>query len=176
MFGSKLRIKTLFTLAAGMLLISGAAQQASAVNIITNGSFEAGFTGWGTKDIAPPFFPLAVRGAGITPGFGLFATAPTDGASVASHGFDGGGPGTIEIFQDLVISASSTATLTFDWRAGWDFFACGTCTGVRMLDLVVQPSGGGGALFTTSILTADPLVTAMLLDTGAGIARNPSNN
>jgi hypothetical protein len=134
-------------------------------NLVVNGSFETGdFTGWGTKDMASPFVPLNVAGPGFTPGFGLFATAPTDGTFVADQGFDGCGPDTIELFQDTTIPGGTSATLTFDWRAGWDFFVDPTT--VRTFDLVVEPAGGGPSLASTNILTADGNVNPIFLDTG----------
>ena len=151
---------------AALVLMFGGVRQVKAVDIMTNGSFETGdFTGWGTKDIADPFYTLEVRVAGNSPGWGLFLTEPTDGSFAATHGFDGGGPDTIEIFQDVAIPPGHSAILTFDWRAGWDFTE-GIPATVRILDLVVQPAGGGSPLSTTNILTADPEVNMVLLDTG----------
>src|SRR2546426_6096057 len=112
-----------------------------------------------------PFIPLQVTGPGFTPGFGLFATAPTNGAFAADEGFDGCGPDTIEIFQDVTIPGGTAATLTFDWRAGWDFFTIPAVA--RTFDLVVEPAGGGLPLATMNILTADPSVDPVKLDTGA---------
>ena len=53
-----------------------------------NGSFETGdFTGWVATDLANPFFPLQVAGAGVSPGFGFFLSAPTDGVFAALTGW-----------------------------------------------------------------------------------------
>ncbi len=155
------------TLVAALAFMFCGVRQVKAVDIITNGSFETGdFTGWGTKDIAVPFYQLDVRVAGTFPsGHGLFPAEPTDGFFAATHGFDGGGPDTIEIFQDVTIPADHSAILTFDWRAGWDFTQGSPAT-VRTLDLVIEPGGGGNPLSTTNILTADPAVNMVLLDTG----------
>lgn len=132
--------------------------------LIVNGSFETGnFTGWGTKDMAVPFVPLAVRGAGFTPGFGLFATAPTDGSFVADSGFDGCGPDTIAIWQDVAIPAGEQAILTFDWRAGWNLFAGPTQN--RKIDFLVEPGGGGTPLQTTNLVTTD-IASNIVGDTG----------
>ena len=70
-------------------------------------------------DLANPFFPLQVAPAGVSPGFGLFASQPTEGQLAAIHGFDGEGPGSIQIFQEVVLPAGST-TVELDYRAGWD--------------------------------------------------------
>ena len=150
-----------------MFIACGYAAQVNAVDIVINGSFETGdFTGWGTKDMATPFYSLGVRSAGTSPGFGLFTTSPTDGSRVASHGFDGAGPDTVEIFQDVTIPANYSADLTFDLRAGWDF-RLGSPGTVRTLDVAIEPSGGGAPLLTTNVLTADASVNLTLLDTGS---------
>jgi hypothetical protein len=63
-----------------MAVFASSALAAPPQQLLVNGSFETGFTGWGTQDLAVPFVALAVRGAGFTPGFGLFQTAPTNGS------------------------------------------------------------------------------------------------
>jgi len=153
-----------FLAAAALLLVT--AGQGRAVDIMVNGSFETGnFTGWVTKDIAIPFFPLAVRGPGTGPGFGFFLSAPTNGNFAVTHGFDGGGPDSIEISQDVVVPAGFSGMLTFDWRAGWNLTTfCGGCSQPRTFDVVIEPAGGGTPLSTTTILTANPQTT--VLDTG----------
>jgi hypothetical protein len=146
------------------VIASTAPAAAPPQELITNGSFETGdFTGWGTKDMAIPFFSLAVRGAGAGPGFGLFLTAPTDGSFVSDNGFDGCGPDTIEQWQDVTIPAGETATLTFDWRVAWDMFAGPTMD--RSFDLQIQPGGGGPALETDNLVTTD-IATSLSGDTG----------
>jgi hypothetical protein len=163
------RLRTSLLFMVVLVLMFSGLRQVKAVDIMTNGSFETGdFTGWGTKDIAEPFYTLDVRVAGTSPedGFyGFFLAAPTDGSFAATHGFDGEGPDTIEIFQDVAIPAGHSAILTFDWRAGWDF-TLGIPANVRTLDLVIEPAGGGSPLSTTNILAADPAVDMVLLDTG----------
>ena len=155
---SQKKMKMYVAVLVGVVLLFAGAKSLDAANLIVNGSFETrDFTGWGTKDIEEPFLSMGVVPAGITPGYDLFMTAPTDGIFVAHHGFDGAGPGTIEIFQDVVIPAGASATLTFDWRAGWDLTLTGTATAARLLDVVIEPFGGGSALATTNILTALPL-------------------
>jgi hypothetical protein len=151
--------------AAAMVVFAQAAPAAAPPRqLLVNPSFETGnFTGWGTKDMAEPFVPLAVRGAGFTPGFGLFATAPTDGSFVADSGFDGAGPDTIAVWQDVSIPAGNQATLTFDWHVGWDMFAGPTLN--RKLDFVVEPGGGGTPLQTTNLVTTD-IASNVVGDTG----------
>jgi hypothetical protein len=122
--------------------------------ILTNGSFETGdFTGWTTQDLSSPFWPLTVDGAGVNPGFGFFSSSPTDGSWAALLGFDGDGPGTIEIGQDATIPAVAQATLHFDYRGGWDLFTFGAILD-RTFSVQIEPPGGGPPLFTQLILTA----------------------
>jgi hypothetical protein len=118
-----------------------------------NQSFETGALApeWTLTDLATPFFPASVVGPGISPGFGLFTSAPTEGAFAALHGWDGG-TGTILIEQDFVIPAGTT-TLSFDYRAGWELSVFGA-TIDRLFEVEVQPAGGGAALQTDLILTA----------------------
>jgi hypothetical protein len=139
------------TVLTGGAFRPGNASAATGTELLANGSFETGdFTGWGTKDMAVPLCAQAVAPAG-NPGCGyFFLSAPTDGLYSALNGFDGGGPDTIELWQDVAIPSGSTATLTFDWRIAW--YVCGT---PRTFDVVVEPSGGGAALLSTNILTTD---------------------
>jgi hypothetical protein len=155
------------TLTFAAVLLMSASGKANAVDLLTNGSFETGdFTGWIASDIGVPFYPLAVRAAGTSPGFG-FPAAPTEGTWAVTHGFDGGGPGTIDISQDVSIPAGFSAELSFDWRAGWNFLV--TATIPRTFDVVIEPSGGGAALQTTNILSAGP-PPATVADNGPQVA------
>ena len=90
-------------------------------------------------------------GAGSSPGFGFFTSAPTEGTSAALHGFDGDGPGTIEIYQDLTLGGETA--LRFDYRAAWDLLNFGAILD-RSFEVVVEPAGGGVPLQTDLILTA----------------------
>ncbi|MFQ5649747.1 MAG: FlgD immunoglobulin-like domain containing protein [bacterium] len=118
-----------------------------------NGSFETGdFSSWTTQDMSSPFFPLSVEGAGITPGFGFFSSEPTDGDFAAIHGFDGDGPGTIRIAQDVTVPPSALF-LEFDYRAAWDLLTFGA-TQDRTFEVNIEPAGGGTPLHTELILTA----------------------
>ena len=132
---------------------------------ITNGSFESGnFAGWGTADLSSPLYQLTVRSNGFNPGFGAFSTSATNGAFSATHGFDGNGPGTIRIFQDIGIVDSSSNLLSFDYRAGWNIFGS---TGVldRVLNLDVFTAGSfGTSLASNEVLRM--LGGTQNLDTG----------
>ncbi len=134
-----------------------------ATNVV-NGSFEsASFAGWVTQDLAIPFFPLQVGGAGISSSFGFFVSAPTDGAFAALHGFDGSGPGTIRIGQDVTVTGDGTL-IEFDYRAAWDLVNfCFGCQD-RIFDVNVEVAGGGANLASFNVLTAT--AGTLELDTG----------
>lgn len=122
-------------------------------NLISNCSFETGnFSGWITQDLTSPFYSLRVSGAGNSPGFGFFSSAPTKGSYAALTGFDGNGPGTIRVAQDVSLPAR-LATLTFDYRAAWDLKNYGATTD-REFRVTIEPAGGGGALYQQVILVA----------------------
>ncbi len=145
-----------------MAVLAPAAPAAPPLQLMVNGSFETGdFTGWGTKDMATPFYPLSVKPAGFTLGF--FPTAPTDGIYAAVSGFDGCGPDTIAIWQDVSIPAPDSAFLFFNWRVAWNLFAGPTVD--RKLDFVVEPGGGGTPFETTNLVTTD-FATSLIGDTG----------
>ena len=128
-------------------------------NAPVNLGLESGdFTGWTAADHPMPFIPMAVRPAGFSPGFNLFATAPTEGTMVMSNGFDGGTPApgaTILLTQELVVPKNKL-NLQFDYRAGWDMVTFPGSTLPRVFSVDIEPSGGGAPLQTTTILTADP--------------------
>lgn len=142
-------------------------------NPFANCSFESGdFTGWVTSDLAAPYIPLTVAGAGVTaPDFASFATAPTDGMFAAVHGFDGGGPGTIQIAQDIVLPPDAEL-IAFDYRGGWDLITFSqNATAGRTFRVEIQPSGGGAAL--QSFTTLNAALGTAVNDTGALRANLP---
>jgi hypothetical protein len=134
----------------------------SAWNPFDNCGFESGdFSSWVIQDIGDPFVPLAVVNSGVSPGFGLFSSEPTEGTLAAVHGFDGDGPGTIRIAQDVTLPAEP-GMLKFDYRAGWDLLTFGA-TLDRNFTVNIEPSGGGGLLQSNLVLTA--LAGDITLDT-----------
>ncbi|WP_371373995.1 PEP-CTERM sorting domain-containing protein [Thalassotalea aquiviva] len=129
---------------------------------INNGSFETGsFNGWTTQDLSTPFYPVQVVGSGVSPGFGLFLSSPTDGNFAAVNGFDGGGPGVISLSQNITVDSSST--ILFDYRAGWDMLNFGGSTLNRLFDVNIN-SLGGPNLANFNILSA--AAGTINLDTG----------
>ena len=129
-----------------------------------NGGFEDGsFNGWIVNDIADPFYPITVASNGSDNSFGWpWSSSPTEGNWAAYHGFDGDGVGavtTISLAQDLVISGT---TLEFDYRHAWDL-TFGAIQD-RTFEVSIQPSGGGPALETFTVVTASAGTT--VVDTG----------
>ena len=132
---------------------------------VDNWSFETGdLSGWNVADIAGPFLATSVVPNGTTQGFNMFSITPTEGGFALQTGFDGAGPGTTTISQDVQITSGLTP-LTFDYRLGWDYNLGPLPTMPRTLDFVVRPAGGGAALQTTNVFTAD-ILTLQNLDTG----------
>jgi hypothetical protein len=135
-------------------------------NAAANCGFETGaFPPWIAQDITTPFFALQVGTGGVTPGFGLFVSAPTEGSFAVLNGFDGDGPGSIRVSQDVTLLGGADF-VTFDYRAGWDYsiIGCPPAQG-REFRVHVEPSGGGPPLQTTVVFTAPP-TTCTNLDTG----------
>ncbi|MCA9705705.1 MAG: hypothetical protein KDK70_07650, partial [Myxococcales bacterium] len=135
--------------------LSAACLAGACAETCDNCSFETGdFTGWTTVDLLTPYIPLSVSmGGDMAPDFPSFTTAPTDGSFCAITGFDGDGPGTIEIGQDITLAPAPPADLVFDYRAGWELAMFGA-TLDRTLEVQIEPPGGGVPMDTVLILTA----------------------
>lgn len=136
---------------------ANAVAQVTAPNeLIVNGSFESGdFTGWTTVTTAGPFRPWAVTGSGQGGGFGMLQTQPQDGNFVAWNGFDGGGPMEFQMFQDVTISAGSTATLEWMDRVQWNFTLGGTATLPRLYDVEILDPNTNAVLETIYSFSTD---------------------
>jgi len=146
-----------------LALIMGWAGEVEGQNPFTNPGFETGdFTGWVTTDLSSPFFALTVGGAGLNPDPDFFLSAPTEGSFAALHGFDGDGPGTIRIAQDVTLPPF-IGLLEFDYRGAWDL-ALLPASLDRTFEVNVEPAGGGEPLQTDLILTAT--AGTIVLDTG----------
>ncbi|AKS41099.1 hypothetical protein [Wenzhouxiangella marina] len=138
-------------------------------NPVVNCSFETGdYTGWVTQDFPYPDFFFEQQVAGPTyVGYTFFTSSPVDGVFSSLNGFDGAGPGTIELGQDISLPAGSSLTLEFAHRAAWDLYNYGGGTLDRQFDVVIEPSGGGAPIETFPVLTASP--GELVLDTGVTI-------
>lgn len=129
-------------------------------NAFINCGFESGgFGGWVTQDLSDPFFPLQVNTAGVNVGFGFFTSDPPQGIFAALTGFDGNGPGTIRVAQDVFLSVDAD-TLAFEYECAWNLDGFGA-TSNRIFEVNIEPSGGGSPLQTDTILTAVAGTTAI---------------
>ena len=142
----------------------------SVSNPVQNCGFETGdFSGWVTQDLSDPFFPLQVGGAGITPdSFGFFVSDPPQGVFAVLTGFDGNGPGTISVAQDVVLPTGAD-TLVFQFECAWNLLDFGDSPN-RTFEVNIEPAGGGAPLQTDTILTAVGGTTA-IPDSGGDIIR-----
>jgi hypothetical protein len=119
--------------------------QGSFVDTCDDCGFELGdLSEWDTQDLTDPFHALESAPAGVTSTDSLFASEPTEGSKALVHGFDGDGPGTIEVGQDVTLAAASNITLSFDYRAGWNIFDATSLD--RTFVVEIQPAGGRGWL------------------------------
>lgn len=129
-------------------------------NAFINCGFEKGnLRGWVTQDLSSPFFPLQANGAGITSYGGFFLSDPPQGIYAALTGFDGSGPGTISLAQDVNLD-SHADTLTFEYECAWDLQNFGATLN-RTFEVNVEPVRGGSPLQTYIILTAVAGTTAI---------------
>ncbi len=111
-------------------------------NLLVNFSFETGdTTGWVVNDLTSPHIPLTITPDNFDPGFSFFFSAATDVALSAVNGFDGSGPGVIELAQNLTLPVDVTS-VSFDYRGAWDLQGFGASLD-RTCTVEVQPSGGG---------------------------------
>jgi hypothetical protein len=136
---------------------SAACDEGACVDTCDNCGFESSdFTAWDVQDLATPFYPIEVTLAGSTPEqFGFFTSAPTEGLYSSNHGFDGDGGGdvsTIELGQEITLTADEPAQLVFDYRAAWDLATYGA-TLDRTFEVYIEPQGGGVPLQTELITT-----------------------
>jgi hypothetical protein len=114
-----------------------------AAGTVVNGSFETGtFAGWSAATLGSPFIPWTVSGAGAGAGFGMAPTAPQEGAFVAWNGFDGDGPMSFTLTQDIAVpNEPALATLNWRERIQWNFGIGGFATLPRTYHVeVLDPS------------------------------------
>ena len=104
---------------------------------LVNGSFETGdFSGWNVLTTGSPFRPWGVFTENNGGGFGMAQTDPQDGIYVAANGFDGGGPMTFELWQDVELC--SCAELTWMDRIQWDYRLGGNASIPRTFDVQLR--------------------------------------
>jgi hypothetical protein len=104
-------------IAAACAAIAMGPLAAAAQNLLTNGSFEAGLTGWTSS--GGTCSPGSYTAGQTTVGAGAWTTpAPTDGTNV--YAGDTGSPGTCTFFQAVTLPPDvSQATLSY--AAGYNF-------------------------------------------------------
>ncbi len=145
----------------GMTTVSNIMVYVQPPPLLVNGSFETGdFTGWVPTDISLSLFPASVQregfeGGSYQPGFGFSGLLPSDGHFFAMGGFEGDGPGSTSLAQDIFLP-SGPALLTFDYGAAWDMLNYGGSTVPRSLTVTLQPYGGGAPIQTFTMLIALP--------------------
>ncbi len=134
-------------------------------NPFINCGFEDGFAHWVIADINEPFLALqtASSGKGAEPLLDFFVVEPADGKYAAITGFDGDGPGTVKISQDVELPFWAT-NLQFDYRAAWDFAFGATPETDRAFRVLIEPSGGGPPLAIVPVLFTEG--SNLQLDTG----------
>jgi PEP-CTERM motif len=113
---------------------------ANATELLTNGGFETGdFTGWTRITSGIPFVDWTVSTAGD--GSGFFPVTPQEGVYDAWNGFDGDGPMGFALYQDVAISGSTTALLSWKHRAQWDFSFGAGATQPRLFEVQLRDPG-----------------------------------
>lgn len=137
-------------------------------NPIVNCGFEAdapGFviTGWDVTNPVTSFVDTQIVPSGTYLGYGFYTTAATEGGQSLITGFDGGGPDTVQIAQDITIPDGGEAFLSFDYRGAWDLQTFGAAQN-RTFQVNIEPTGGGAALQTDVVLTAE--AGTLVPDTG----------
>lgn len=156
----KLRLRSLSLILTFIFL--AAPQDTSAVELLTNGSFETGnFTGWTATNGVGPWFPWQVVGAGFNNGFSVPA-APQHGSFVAYQGVTGSANSTFTLVQQFTIPAASTASLS--WRHRFQYDNTSFCDGAVC----------GTVTFAVEVLNTSNIVleTLHVLVTGPDTVRN----
>ena len=93
-------------------LAAGAAHDAAALELITNGGFESGFTGWTRVDQVGSEGTFALQTGTTSPVNGFAVPPPPQGLQAAMT--DAMGPGSHVLYQDVLVpTAVSNATLSF---------------------------------------------------------------
>ncbi len=145
-----------FSVATVCTLMLAAAASATPPNLITNGDFETGtYAGWSaTTTLAPPLCPWQFTVCGY---FGGLSPAGDGGSSYADNGFDGEGPGTFTLSQNVTIPSGASATLSWedDVRASYGGAS-------RTLEVDIQNASGSTTLATVYSYT----VPQGFVDTG----------
>jgi hypothetical protein len=125
---------------------------------IVNRSFEIGnFTGWDASVVGVPFQPWSVSPAGFGAGFGMLPTDPQEGNFVAWNGFDGAGPTSFRLTQDVEVPLDPEfAVLSWRERIQWNFTLGGFASLPRTHHVEILDPGSEALLATLfSFATGD---------------------
>ena len=120
----------------------------SAAELVTNGSFESGMTGWTINNATSPAIPWQAVTAGFTNGT-LAPAQPQLGSFDAYQGVTGNA-GTRFITQDVTIPFGSTAS--FHWRHRFQLDLLNFC----------DPPNCGTGIYTVDVLNTSNLLLANL--------------
>lgn len=170
--------------AAALLAASLAAGPAFAANIISNGSFESGMTGWTPAGGACVWLDRTVGQS--SGGSGNFtAPAPTQGSSLLMS--DATAPGVCTFHQDVALPAGNIVTVSADAGANFqDFggggagcdvtFAVTTTGGAPIATVYNAPSGAVQALAPRGPvnITASAGTTVRIIATTTSCAGGPA--
>ena len=112
----------------GVVLAFAVAAQAQGQNLINNGGFETGFSGWTRASRVGSEGNWFQQSGTTSPVNGFAVPAPPGGANVAMH--DANGPGSHVLYQDFVVPFTlGVSTLRFDLyiqNRATDFFSPAT--------------------------------------------------
>jgi hypothetical protein len=151
----------------GMLALAAmsAPLLANSTELVSNGGFETGnFSGWTRITTGSPFIDWTVSAAGAGSGFSMAPTSPQEGVYDAWNGFDGAGPMSFALYQDVAIPGNTTALLSWNHRAQWNFDLTRTATQPRLFEVQLRDPSSDAVLATLhSFSTGTSLVIG---DTG----------
>ena len=100
--------------AARRYMVNAAAAQTASAQILTNGGFEAGFSGWTRADQLGSNGTFAMQSGTLSPVNGIVVPAPPGGTTAAMT--DSQGPGAHVLYQDFTVPSGPllSAQLHFD--------------------------------------------------------------
>jgi hypothetical protein len=96
----------------GLILLAGLGIGTARADLITNGGFESGFTGWTTANETGSNGDWFVQSGMTSPLNGFPVPAPPGGINAAMT--DQGGPGSHALLQSFTVDPASTVALSFD--------------------------------------------------------------